>query len=74
MAEAYDRLEWDFLFADLKRFGFNTQFINPIEIMANNCWFSISMNGESAGFFKSTRGIRQGDAIAPHLFILAQEV
>lgn len=72
MAKAYDQLEWDFLFAVLKRFGFSLQFISLIELLVNNCWFSVVLNGESAGFFKSSRGVRQGDPIAPSLFIIAE--
>lgn len=74
MAKAYDRLEWDFLFNVLNRFGFNDQFIRLIRKMVHNNWFSILINGTPAGFFKSSRGVRQGDPIAPSLFIIAEEV
>ncbi|KAL0690437.1 hypothetical protein Bca4012_090115 [Brassica carinata] len=35
--------------------------------------FSISINGRSGAFFKSTKGIRQGDPLSSHLFVLAME-
>lgn len=57
MAKAYDKFEWDFLFIMLKRFGFSLDFISLIEFMVNNCWLSILLNGDTAGFFKSSRGI-----------------
>lgn len=42
--------------------------------MISNCWFSISLNGVSRGYFKSSRGVHQGDPLAPALFIIAEEV
>lgn len=74
MEKAYDRLEWDFLLKVLLRFGFHPGWVNYIRAMFTNCWFSVLYNGGAHGFFKSTRGLRQGDPLAPSLFILAQEV
>lgn len=74
MAKAYDRMEWDFILKVLKKFGFGYRFTSLIAQLLYNCWFSISFNGNISGYFKSSRGIRQGDPIAPTLFILAQEI
>ncbi|XP_070002514.1 uncharacterized protein [Nicotiana sylvestris] len=41
-------------------------------IISNN-WYSVMINGQPYGFFKSTRGVKQGDPLSPTLFIPAAE-
>nr|GEU96631.1 hypothetical protein [Tanacetum cinerariifolium]GEV08250.1 hypothetical protein [Tanacetum cinerariifolium] len=36
--------------------------------------FSICVNGESRGFFKAKRGLRQGDHVSPYLFTIIMKV
>ena len=74
MLKAYDRLEWSFLFAVLRKFGFSYRFIEIIKWTLNNNWFTLLVNGQQSGFFKSSRGLKQGDPLSLSLFILAQEV
>lgn len=45
MVKAYDRLEWDLIFAVLSRFGFHPRWINYVRAMFTDCWFSILLNG-----------------------------
>ncbi|WRX16202.1 Reverse transcriptase domain - like 10 [Theobroma cacao] len=73
MMKAYDRINWDFLYLMMEKFGFNAHWIDMIKRCISNCWFSLLINGQSVGYFKSERGLRQGDAISPLLFILAAE-
>lgn len=73
MAKAYDILEWDFLIAVMNAFGFSKSLCSLISSMLSNCWFSILYNGTPTGYFKSSRGVRQGDPLAPALFIIAEE-
>lgn len=35
--------------------------------------YSLKVNGETFGFFKGRRGLRQGDLISPFLYVIAME-
>ncbi|XP_042016203.1 uncharacterized protein LOC121764212 [Salvia splendens] len=73
MAKAYDRVQWDFLLKVIRCMGFPESWVGMIERCVGSCWFSILVNGAPSGFFKSTRGLRQGDSISPALFVLAAD-
>ncbi|EOY03329.1 Uncharacterized protein TCM_018253 [Theobroma cacao] len=73
MAKAYDRLNWDFLYLMMEYFGFNAHWISMIKACISNCWFSLLINGNLVGYFKSEKGLRQGDSISPFQFILAAD-
>ncbi|XP_075080842.1 uncharacterized protein LOC107778314 [Nicotiana tabacum] len=40
----------------------------------SNVWYSVNINGGRYGFFKSTRGIKQGDPLSPSLFDTGAEL
>ncbi|XP_031100850.1 uncharacterized protein LOC116004818 [Ipomoea triloba] len=73
MSKAFDRVAWPFLRAVLQRFGFSTYFINLIMNFLNATRLSVLVNGVSCGFFKPSRGVKQGDPLSPLLFILVSE-
>ena len=72
MAKAYDMVQWPFLLRILERMGFPSGWIGMISRCVGSCWFSVLVNG-CDDFFKSSRGLRQGDPISPTLFFIAAE-
>jgi hypothetical protein len=74
MEKAFDRMEWNFLLAILKKLGFSSTWISWISICISTPTFSILLNGSPYGFISPGRGLRQEDPLSPFLFILGSEV
>ena len=74
LAKAYDCMEWDFLHKTLNAFGVNDNFIQLLKECIFSVSYSILLNGSPFGNFYTSRGLRQGDAVHPYLFILGVEV
>lgn len=72
--KAYDTVSWDFLKFSLEQFGFHSKMVHWILVCLSSASFSINVNGNSFGFFKTKRGLRQGDPVSPYLFTIIMEV
>lgn len=72
--KAFDTVCWDFVLKVLEAQNFPPIFCAWIKECISSPRFSISINGELAGFFPGQQGLRQGDHISPYLFIMVMEV
>ncbi|KAJ4771691.1 hypothetical protein LUZ62_055948 [Rhynchospora pubera] len=74
LSKAFDRMRWDFVFHVLACYGFPGQFVEWIRACVTSAKFSIMFNGHADGFISPKRGLRQGCALSPYLFILCMDV
>ncbi|XP_019200262.1 PREDICTED: uncharacterized protein LOC109193892 [Ipomoea nil] len=73
LEKAYDRLNWDFIKDTLVDAGFEAGWVRAIMECVSTPTMSIVWNGNRTDQFKPGRGVRQGDAISPALFVLCIE-
>ncbi|GKU91277.1 hypothetical protein SLEP1_g5176 [Rubroshorea leprosula] len=71
--KSYDCVNWDFSDEMMRRLGFGEKWRMWIKECLQTASISILANGSPTEEFKMERGIRQGDPIAPFLFLVVVE-
>lgn len=74
ISKAFDSVQRSFLLNVLAALNFPQQFIHWISLCISTASFSVQINGELSGYFQSTRGLRQGCALSPYLFVIVMDV
>ncbi|GJR20565.1 RNA-directed DNA polymerase, eukaryota [Tanacetum coccineum] len=72
-AKAYDSVRWDFLDDVLSSFGFGSRWRSWVRGSLSSGKASILVNGSPTSEFHFYRGLKQGDPLAPFLFLLIME-
>lgn len=72
-AKAFDRVQWEFLFAALSNFPFSASFITWVKMLYASPKASVITNGAISPFFDLKRATRQGCPLSPLLFNISLE-
>ena len=71
--KASDKINWDFLFDCLSQRGFPDKWCNWIKGVVTSGTLSVKVNDMLGPYFKSGKGVRQGDPLSPLLFNIAAD-
>ncbi|XP_074265758.1 uncharacterized protein LOC141588201 [Silene latifolia] len=73
LMKVYGSVSWQFLGEIIEGFHFPPYFRSLVMECVSSASFSVAINGDTFGFFKGRRGLRQGDPMSPLIFTLCME-
>jgi len=71
--KAYDKVSWSFLEKVMRAKGFDELWIQWINSVVKGGRVCIDLNGERGEYFRSFKGLQQGDPLSPLLFNLVAD-
>ncbi len=71
--KAFDRIEWNYLFLTLEKFGFGSVFLSWLKTLYKCPSASVRTNNHYSEYFDLHRGTRRGCPLSPLLFVIAIE-
>jgi len=71
--KAYDSVSWEFLQNMMRRMGFTDRWRKWIDGCLKSATVSVLINGSPSQQFSMKRGLRQGDPLAPFLFLIVAQ-
>ena len=72
--KVFGRVDWDFVFSVLQKFGYGEKFICMIKVAYTNIQSKIKINGPLSDPFIFMQGVCQGFPLSLVLHIMAAEV
>ena len=72
--KAFDRVDRNFLFECLVKFGFNAHFVNIIKTIYYDISARLKINGFTSEKFQILRGVRQGCPLSMILYVMQAEI
>jgi hypothetical protein len=73
MSKAYNRVQWCFLDAVMRRMGFVERWVQLIMECVRSISYAVLINGKEVGGIQPTRGLQQGDPLFSYLFLFCAE-
>ena len=72
--KAFDSISWKFMYLVLEKLGFTSNLIKWVQLFNTDISASVLQFGVLSEFFSIKRGCKQGDPLAPYLFLLCGQI